>query len=228
MNLRTLSGLLLIGLLAACSSAGPGESPTGSTSGQPTEVISPADGTPAAGPGGTTFRIDPSQSEVRFTIHEILGGNPNTVIGANSEISGEIQVDFTAPQHAQVGPIEIGAGGFETDSGLRDQSIRTFVLQSNRFPTINFVPTEIIGIPDRVSAGDTMTLQISGDLTIHGVTKTVTFDAHVTMASDQELIGSASTAILRTDFGLEIPNVPRVAGVEELVNLEIDFVAVAG
>jgi polyisoprenoid-binding protein YceI len=150
------------------------------------------------------------------------------VIGANSEISGEIQVDFTAPQQAQVGPIEIGAGGFATDSGLRDQSIRTFILQTNRFPTINFVPTEIIGVPDHVSAGDTMKLQISGDLTIHGVTKTVTFDAHVTMVSDQELIGSASTAILRTDFGLEIPNVPRVAGVEELVNLEIDFVAVAG
>lgn len=219
---------LLVGL-AACSSAG----------GEPTTVSSPAtssgDQTATQPPateagsesGARAFRIDPTQSEVRFNAHEILGGNPNVAVGVNSEISGDLEIDFAHPQESKLGPIEIDAASFATDNGLRDQAIRQFILQSNRFPTITFDATDIVGIPDQVKAGDTLNLQISGDLTLHGVTKNVTFDAQVTLVSTDQLQGSASGTILRSDFGLVIPNVPRVAGVEEAVELEFDFVAVS-
>jgi hypothetical protein len=53
----------------------------------------------------------------------------------------------------------------------------------------------------------------------------VTFEAEVKPVSATELRGSASNVILYKDYGIQIPSVTSVAGVDEDVRLEIDFVA---
>jgi polyisoprenoid-binding protein YceI len=64
-----------------------------------------------------------------------------------------------------------------------------------------------------------------GNLTVRDVTRKATFDAEVTPISTTELQGSAFTIILYKDYGIQIPSVTSVAGVDEDVRLEIDFVA---
>lgn len=51
--------------------------------------------------------------------------------------------------------------------------------------------------------------------------------ATLTVVSAGELAGSAAATIERADFDLTIPTVPRVAGVDEQVVLEFEFVALA-
>ncbi len=69
-------------------------------------------------------------------------------------------------------------------------------------------------------------LSIAGDLTIHGVTRPLTFAATVTPVSESRLEGTASVTVDYADFDIHILRLPQqVASVENLVTLGIDFVA---
>ena len=90
---------------------------------------------------------------------------------------------------------------------------------------IVFTPTSISALPDSVKVGDELTLKVTGDLTIAGVTKEVTFDVTTTLKSQDQLTGQAQVTVQRADFNLTIPNVPFVANVGDSVILNLNFVA---
>ena len=95
----------------------------------------------------------------------------------------------------------------------------------NEFAT--FTATQIDGLPQTVTpCGMSYELKITGDLTIKGTTRQVTFDATVTPVSADRIEGTASLTVPYADFGVDIPFLPpQVASVEDLVRLEIDFAA---
>lgn len=173
------------------------------------------------------FRIDTAQSEARFNIPETLRGERITVVGTTDQVAGDIVVDFANPSASQVGTIRINVRTLATDNNFRNDAIRGRILQSARdeFEFSEFTPTELIGLPDNVAVGDTITFQIVGDLTIRDITNGVTFDATVTVDSETQISGLASATVLRGDYNLVIPSVPQVSDVGEDVLLEIDFVA---
>jgi polyisoprenoid-binding protein YceI len=222
--------VLLVVVLSACAGAAAVNDPASLTDLPADGAVEtlPTDSQPAGESAEfVTFRIEPSASEVRFVIGEILGGAPNTVIGVNDQVSGEILISVSNPAASRIGPIEIGADSFVTDSALRNRAINQFVLQSGIYPLITFTPTAIGGIPGKVSSGTVLTLQIAGKLTIREVTQPVGFEATITVVSESEIRGNAAATISRSDFELTIPSVPRVAGVDEELVLEFDFVALA-
>ncbi len=184
------------------------------------EVVAPVTGT-----GPRTFQIDPVQSEARFLINEVLNGQPKTVIGVTNQVSGQLAVDPAAPASTTVGVIQVNARTLTTDSEFRNRAIKNRVLLTNEHEFITFTPAQITGMPSSAAAGDTLTFQITGDLTIIGVTRPVTFDVQVQAVSDTQITGQALGMVLYKDFGISIPEVPSVTGVEDQVRLEIDFVA---
>jgi polyisoprenoid-binding protein YceI len=173
------------------------------------------------------FRISQDDSQVEYNIHEVLNGAAKTVVGTTSQVAGDILVNLSHPSQSQIGDISINARTFATDDSRRDNSVARFILQSesdaNQF--ITFQPTSISGLPAKVSAGDTLQFQVTGNLTIAGVTQAVTFDITATLKSDNQLTGHAKTIVQRSDFNLNIPNVPFVANVGNDVTLKLDFVA---
>jgi polyisoprenoid-binding protein YceI len=72
-----------------------------------------------------------------------------------------------------------------------------------------------------------VSFKITGDLTIHQVTKTVTFDAKVTLVSARQLTGQAQMTVKYSDFNIAIPDVPSVTGVGDTVILALTFTASA-
>jgi polyisoprenoid-binding protein YceI len=74
-----------------------------------------------------------------------------------------------------------------------------------------------------VVVGQPFTFQMSGDLTIRGTTRPATFDVTVTPGADGTLSGSATTTIQYSDWGINIPSVPFVAGVGNQVTLQLSF-----
>lgn len=173
------------------------------------------------------FDIDADDSEVRFILDELLRGAPNTVTGRTDQIAGQIAVDFANPQNSQVGEIRISARSLATDNELRNRAIRSVILQSaeDRFEFINFVPTEVTGLPASMTMGEPFEFEITGDLTIRDITHPITFAVTVTADSETRIEGTATATVQRADYNLEIPSVPSVADVDEAVRLEIDFVA---
>jgi polyisoprenoid-binding protein YceI len=199
----------------------------------PTAVVEEATSAPESEEESTSesgvilLKIRPESSEARFIIDEELRGAPKTVIGVADEVSGEIQVDPTEPTTTVIGPIQIAAGNLSTDNDFRNRAIQSAILQTGQYEFITFTPTEINGLPEAVSVGDSFDVQVAGDLTIRDITVPVTFDVAITVQSDTSLEGSASTVIERGDFNLTIPSVPQVANVSEQVGLELDFLASA-
>ena len=173
------------------------------------------------------FVIDPAQSDIRFSLGETLGGEPVTVVGDSDDFSGTIYFDIAAPQDAQIGEIVVDARGLETDNSFRNRAIHGMILSTNTFPTINFVPTSISGLPESVTMGESVAFKITGDLTVKDVTREVVFSAEVTTISETRLEGHAETMVAHADYDILIPSAPRVADVDDEVLLEIDFVALA-
>lgn len=174
-----------------------------------------------------TFAIDQSQSVASFTLDEELMGAPKTVVGTTSLVSGEIQIDPTNPSATTISTIQIDASDFTTDSDRRNGAINRFVLRTNDAANqyITFTPTAIEGLPETVAVGDSFTLQITGDLTISGVTNSVAFETVINVPADNQISGTATAQVLRSEFNLTIPSVPSVANVTDEVQLQLDFVA---
>ena len=175
------------------------------------------------------YRIDKAESSVSFEIDEILNGNPFRVVGVTTEVAGDVLIDFDDPTASQLGTIVINVRTLATDSGFRDRAMRGPILGSSRdeneFAT--FEPVDIEGLPDLVTMGDRVPLRITGTFSLSGVSRPVTFDTAVTVVSGERVEVNGTATVLRSDFGLTIPEVPSVSGVADEILLVIDLVAVA-
>ncbi len=191
---------------------------------EPTLEPSP-EPTAAPSTGLVIFEIRPSGSEVRFTLDELLRGEPTTVVGRTDQVAGQIAVDLADLSTAQVGVIQVNARTLATDNEFRNRAISNTILDTNAFEFITFAPTAVTGLPGSASVGETVSFQLTGNLTIRDITREVIFEATVTVVSAERLEGTAVTTIQRGDYNLAIPEVESVADVSEAVLLEIDFVA---
>lgn len=233
MNLRPLSTILLLAAVAAaCAPAATpaepalAEPPT--IAPQPTERApsEPISAEVASGPA--TFTFIAGETVARFVINEVLSGNPKTVIGVTDGVTGSLSLDLNAPLQAALGPVEVDLTGLETDSGFRNRAIQEAILQTGKDgnQSATFTATQIDGLPETVTPGTPYPLQITGDLTIMGTTRPVTFDAVVTPVSADRIEGTASLTVPYADFGVDIPFLPpQVASVEDIVVLEIELAA---
>ncbi len=173
------------------------------------------------------FAIVSESSEVRFVIDETLAGVHTEVVGVTSAVTGALR---TSPQQVGVSefaPFVIDATTFVTDSDRRNRAIRNFVLYTDLYPEITFVPTRLGNAPDRVSVGEEFTLEVTGPLHLLDTSVDVTFAVTATFNSDTELTGTGSTTILLEDHGISVPMPPLVSWVDDKMLLEMDFHAVA-
>jgi polyisoprenoid-binding protein YceI len=179
-----------------------------------------------AAASATLYKIDTAGSQVSFTLTEELRGTPTTVVGTTDQVAGEILVDFATPANSKVGVIRINARTLLTDQESRNRALRSQILQSSQdqYQFIEFTPTAITGLPEKVEMGSTIKFQVVGDLKIRDIIKSVTFDVSVTATADS-LTGSATTQVTRDMYNLQIPSAPGVANVSNDVTLDIKFTA---
>ncbi len=183
--------------------------------------------TPAGSAANTVYTIDQASSKATFTIEEVLNGAPKTVVGTTDQVAGEIAVNATAPSTAQIGTIQINARTLTTDSDQRNNAIKNMILKTNANEYITFVPTAVTGLPTSATVGQSYSFQVVGQLTVAGQTREATFAVTTTPTTDGKLQGNATTTIKHADWGISIPQVPFVTGVQDTVTLALDFVATA-
>lgn len=177
------------------------------------------------------FAIVGSESQATFTLLEDLRGVRTTVVGVTSEVGGSIMVDMRDPAASSIGAIIINARTLETDNNFRNRAIRSQILRSaqDEFEFIIFEPRQLSNFSaDTASVGDTISFDVSGDLTVADVTRAEIFSVEVTLDSEDQISGRATVQVLRGDYGLTIPDVPGVANVTDEVDLALDFVARVG
>ena len=197
----------------------------------PTTTVSPtAEPSAAGGTEAVIYRIDQTESSVRFEIDEILNGAPFRVVGTTQEVAGEILIDFETPSRSQLGTVVINVRTLATDSGFRDRAIRGQILGSARDENefAQFEPTAIEGLPDQVNLGEEIPLTVHGSFSLSGISNTLTFNTKVKVVSADRIAITGTATVLRSDYGLTIPNVPSVTDVADEILLAIDLVAIPG
>lgn len=196
---------------------------------EPTATAAPTEepAATAAPAAAAIFEIIPAESEARFKIDETLQGAPKTVIGVTDQVAGQLEVNPADPAATRVGEIRVNARGLTTDNNFRNRAIKNWILKTDQFEFVTFVPAEITGLPESAQVGQPFSFQIKGDLTVTDVTLPVVFEVTVTPVSESRIEGLATTTILHKDFNLAIPDAPVVDEVKDEVILELDFVAQA-
>lgn len=179
----------------------------------------------SAGGDLVVYEISASDSEVRFELDEDLRGVRTTVVGTTDQIAGQIALDLSDLSTAQVGEIQINARTLATDNNFRNRAIQNEILDTGDYELITFVPTAVNDLPASATVGEEINFTIDGELTIRDITETVTFSVVATAVSATQITGTATATVLRDTYGLNIPEVPNVANVENEVDLIIIFVA---
>lgn len=176
------------------------------------------------------FSIVSEESEVSFTLEEDLRAVRTVVVGTTNQVGGDVAINFDTPSASEVGTITINARSLETDNSFRNQALRAEILNSaqDEYEFITFEPTSLSGLPDSVEVGETYTFDIIGNLTILDATNEVTFNAEVTIVSETEITGTASTNVTYGDWGIPVPSAPVIANVDDNADLAINFVARSG
>lgn len=168
-----------------------------------------------------TWNIDPSHSEVGFVVRHVM---VSKVKGVFSKFDGTITVDED-PLKSRV-EATIDASSIDTREPQRDAHLRSSdFFDVDTHPEIVFVSTSV------VPAGNDFA--VTGDLTIHGVTRPVELALEFNGVAPDPWGGlragfSATTEISRADFGIEF-NIPLdgggvVVGDKIKIYLEIEAV----
>ena len=145
-----------------------------------------------------SWSIDPAHSSAQFAVRHM---GISTVRGAFTKVSGSVQYDPADPQKTTI-DATIDASSVDTRFEMRDNDLRSpNFFDVAKYPTLTFKSK-------RVEAAGSGKLKVTGDLTIHGVTKEVVLDVDGPSAAVKDPGGNlhigaaASTAVNRKDFGV--------------------------
>ena len=221
---RMLGGLIIlaIGLIVICVIGLIFFRPPAGT--PPPSTVAPAL-TLAPDDNRTLFTLANSTAE--FELSEVFRGQPTAVIGISNGVSGQIGVDLASPATAVVSPIHIDARQFATGNNMRDSVLHRWILLSDSYPLVTFTPTSIIGLPDTITIGEPVEFTMAGDLLITVYSQPVEFAVVATAVADNQITGTATAIINRTDFELSVPPATGVADVSNEVELRLSFTALS-
>lgn len=175
-----------------------------------------------ASPGlaAETYQIDPAHTHVMFKIERF---GLSKVIGAFVDVAGAVSLDKEAPENSSVSATvkiaSIDSNNEEREGHLRGPSW----LDAEQFPEMTFVSTNVDQTGDE-------TATVTGDLTLHGVTRPLTLDVVLNRigtdpVSKREAAGFTATGSLkRSDFGMTTAQ----GLVGDAVEITIEALAVAG
>ena len=119
-----------------------------------------------------TWKVS-SGSVVGYRVKEVLFGQSNEAVGRTSSITGSIIVDTTT---VTGGSFTVDMATVTSDQSRRDDSFTGRIMETSTYPTATFRLTDPIDFGSSPADGAQRTLQAKGELTLHGVTKTVAFD----------------------------------------------------
>ena len=164
-------------------------------------------------------------NEARFRVREQLVGFdfPNDAVGRTSKIEGSIMIGADGKPVRDSSSFTIDLRTLASDQERRDNFIRRNTIKTDSFPNAVFIPVSAEGLPAILPAAGAMAFTLTGDLTIHGVTRPTTWQVKATRAASGAVTGTATTDFKFGDFGMTIPKVGRVISVDDKITLEYDF-----
>jgi polyisoprenoid-binding protein YceI len=230
-NRRTLIAALVAGGLAlgaagvgvAYVAVFAGSSPQRLALSLPTPTTS---GSPAAGAGvlGGTWTVT-SGSQAGYRVREQLASlaAPSDAVGRTSSIRGTVTITQSGSSYTvSAASLTVNVNTLTSDRAMRDQRLHEMGLESDRYPTATFVLSTPIALPAGATSGQIVNVSAIGQLTIHGVTKTVPIPIQARLNGSQiELAGSITFPF--SEFGMTPPSIGGFVTVQDNATMEFDI-----
>lgn len=181
--------------------------------------------TTTATPAATvTWKIDPAHSRAEFKVKHMMISN---VKGSFSGLSGTLVEDTVDPTRSRV-EATINIATISTGDEQRDTHLKSAdFFDQEQYPQMTFKSTKVEKKGDEEYA-------VTGDLTLHGVTKPVTFAVEGPSAPGKDPWGntriglSATTRINRKEFGLiwnaALETGGLLVGEDVQISLDVQFI----
>lgn len=145
------------------------------------------------------WQIDSAHSSAQFAVRHLM---VSTVRGTLGPITGTVNLDEGDPTKSSV-EAGVDANGIDTREPKRDAHLKSpDFFDVAKYPTITFKSKTVTRVSDTK-------FQVTGDLSMHGVTKEVVLDVEGSPKpfkdpmGNLKLGGSATTKLNRKDFGIE-------------------------
>jgi len=168
-----------------------------------------------SGAGADTFKVDPVHSTVLVRVKHLDLSN---AYGRFNDISGTIEVDPTDVEKGKL-DFTVKTDSIDTANDKRDAHLKSpDFFDTKQFPVITFKSSSIKKIDEK-------NYELTGDLTIKGVTKPVTgkfehFGVGKGMQGEERIAAEALFKIKRTDFGMNFLVGPVGNDAEIIVSIE--------
>jgi polyisoprenoid-binding protein YceI len=159
-----------------------------------------------------------------YRVREKLGALPaeSDAVGRTSDVTGGFTLTDDSGLQVAAISVDVDLTTLKSDESQRDGRLRDQGLETNQFPTATFASDGPIDVPDAARSGTEVTIDVTGDLTIHGVTKEVTIPIQARLNGDTiELVGSLTFPL--TDFDIDKPSSFAVVSIEDDGTLEFQL-----
>jgi polyisoprenoid-binding protein YceI len=123
--------------------------------------------------GGTNGTWDLSNdSIVGYRVREVLFGQSADAVGRTSDVIGSITVNGTT---ITAGTFTVDMTTVRSDESRRDEQFNGRIMETSTYPSATFRLTKPIDLGSIPAKGTDRTVKATGNLTLHGVTRTVEF-----------------------------------------------------
>lgn len=188
--------------VAAGASGGAQESPSGSA------VASAGPAASFDGIVAGTWTVT-TGTEAGYRVRERLANldAESDAIGRTKDVTGSITLTSDGSTTTlTAGTIEVNTTTITSDKNMRDNRLRREGLQTDTFPTASFTLTKPVEVPAAALAGTATDVTLVGDLTLHGVTKSVEIPAQAKLADGTvQVLGSIGFPL--ADYDITAPNI---------------------
>ena len=162
---------------------------------------------------------DSTGTFVGFRVDEELSGlGSTTAVGRTPDVSGTVTIEGTTVTAAN---IDADMTSITTNDSRRDDKVQS-ALETSTYPTATFVLTSPIELGAAAASGEAVNVEATGELTIHGVTTTVTIPMQAQLV-DGTVVLVGSVPITFSDYGVSVPEAPIVLSASDTGTLELQL-----
>jgi len=169
------------------------------------------------GVDGTWTATDASQ--LGYRVKEVLFGQSTEAVGRSSSVEGQLTISGTKVSAAS---FTVQVATIKSDESRRDSQFTGRIMDTSQFPTATFTLTQPIDFGSLPADKVEITAQATGDLTLRGVKKSVTFPL-TARRNGANIEVSGTIPIVFADYS--IPN-PSTSGISTEDNGVVEFLLV--
>ena len=221
---------------ASAQASAPGQSAPAQGGGSaqpsvPTQANSPAQSAAAtqaqeSGPASAAAVLDvvSAQSKARYRVREQLANVslPIDAVGETPGVTGRVAFGADGGVLPGASQITVDLRQLRSDQRMRDNYVSTNTLQTNRYPTAQFVPAQVTGLPFPLPESGQAEITIAGDLTIRGVTRPVEWTGTAFFQPEGMRV-EAKTSFTFDRFQIAKPRAALVLSVADEIRLETEI-----